>query len=71
MIVYHFKRVKVTKDKNTALYYMFLFIFFWITSRAIYFTDAFNNYNWIVAGWLSSIPIFFTFVCFMVAIDSM
>jgi len=41
MVVYHFKRVKVTKDKNTALYYMFLFIFFWITSRSLYFTDAF------------------------------
>ena len=71
IIIYHQKRIRVTNDKNTQLYYMFLFIFMWITSRAVYFTDAFNNYNWIVLGWITLIPIFFTFVCFIVAIDSM
>ena len=71
IIIYHQKRKRVTKDPNTALYYMVLFISMWITSRAMYFSDTWHNYNWIVLGWVSSIPIFFTFACFMFAIDSM
>lgn len=59
------------ETKTTALYYMFIFIFIWITSRVLYFTDTWLNMNWIKLAWVSSVPIFFTFVCFMVAIDSM
>ena len=71
MIVYHFERSKVTKDVNTAFYYIFLFIFAWITTRAVYFTDTWINYNWIYLGFMSAIPLIFTFICFTVAIDSM
>lgn len=71
MTLYHYKRQKVSTDRNTALYYMFVFIFAWIAFRVVYFADVWHNFNWNVLAWLSAVAIFFTFVCFIVAIDSM
>lgn len=69
--VYHFRRKKVTSDGSNAFYWMFLFVALWIMSRTVYFLDTWINFNWIALGFLGSIPIFFTFMCFSVAIDSM
>ena len=70
--IYHYRRKKIIRETSgQAFYWMFLFVALWITFRAIYLLDYQANWGWSELGWFGSIPVFFTFVCFSVAIDSM
>jgi len=47
------------------------FVFVWTFSLAFYFTEAFINYGFKVQIWITSVPIFFTFLIVVVVIQNL
>ena len=71
MLIYHRSRKQAAiKTTSKSFYYIFAFIFFWMVTRTIYYTDAFINYSYTVQGILQTLPNLFTYLCITIAISN-
>ena len=71
MLIYHQGRKQAAiKTTSKSFYYIFAFIFFWMATETLYYTDAFINYPFTVEGILSALPNLFTYLCISIAISN-
>lgn len=65
------KRKNQKKRPTNSFTKILCFVFIWTFSLAFYFTEAYLNYGFKAQIWITSVPIFFTFLIIVVVIQNL
>jgi hypothetical protein len=65
------KRSRQKQRPTNSFTKILIFVFIWTFSLTFYFTEAFINYGFKLQIWITSVPIFFTFLIVAVVIQNL
>lgn len=62
---------KKKRKNNNGFKYIFVFTVVWVCSLVFYFTDGYFDFNFKAQIWITSVPIFFTFLIICIVIENL